>query len=189
MDESTEHPYSFIVEQKNGLELTIVTSFNNSYLMGDTRNEFFSEIITEPYFIVYDEDGCSYDSEELVGKFDCEIISWEYPTPVENTFVFAGFSEIYDVSLVVMLLFGALTLIVCWLFVKKDKDIKYRALDIIGIILNFAVAFVVFPFLTFAMLLIQAFPTGPDWIYQADLCVPAVIIFSLAASISLSRCF
>lgn len=182
-----DYSQSFTIEQKDGMDLTIVTSFDDSYLMGDTRNEFYDETPEDPYFIVYDAEGYSYDSEEMVGLFDAEIISWEYPEPLQNTFVFAGFSDIYDVSMIFMVLCGALTLIACVIFVKKDKDVTYKVLDKIGVVLNFAVAIVVFPLLSVASLFIQAFPVGPDWIYQCFYCVPPVIIFSLAASVSLRR--
>ena len=63
----------------------------------------------------------------------------------------------------------------------------YSAIDTIGIILNFLTVIVALPILSFAVALIQAYPTAPDWIYQVYLCIPPIIPFSLAASVSLRR--
>ena len=60
-------------------------------------------------------------------------------------------------------------------------------LDKIGIALNFAAMLFVLPVIYIAAIFIQAFPTGPDWIYQAYLCIPQIIPFSIAASVSLRR--
>ena len=72
-------------------------------------------------------------------------------------------------------------------FVKKDKDVVYETLDKVGIILNFADGFIVLPLFSIAAWLIQAFPTGPDWVYQMYYFDPVIIALSLAASIALRR--
>ena len=94
---------------------------------------------------------------------------------------------LHEGSMLAMILVGIAVLIACFIAVKKDEDVTYGSTDKIGVILNFAVAFAAFPFITLISWLIQAFETGPDWIYQACLCIPALILFSLAASISLRR--
>ena len=86
-----------------------------------------------------------------------------------------------------MLLVGLLTLIVCVIFVKKGEGVVYSALDIIGIVLNFLSAIVALPFISFVVSLVQAYKTGPDWIYQVYLCMPPIMALSLAASVSLRR--
>ena len=73
------------------------------------------------------------------------------------------------------------------IFVKKGDGVKYGILDIIGIVLNVAAMLLALPIIYIAAIFIQAFPTGPDWIYQAYLCVPQIIPFSIAASLSLRR--
>ncbi len=101
--------------------------------------------------------------------------------------VFAGFSALYSVNMSVMLFAGLLTLLICVILVKKSEEVSYSVLDKVGIVLNFIGVFAVLPIISLAACLIQAYPTGPDWIYQAYLCVPPIIVFSIAASVALRR--
>lgn len=181
------HGQTYTIEQKGEFDLGIVTSFNDSYLMGDTMDVMYEEELEDPYLIVYGENGVVFDDAETLAMFDVELVSWEYPEPIENTFVFAGFAQIYEVSFMVMLLIAIAVFIVCLIVVKKDAEVTYNLLDKIGIVLNYLVAIVVFPFITFFSWLVQAFETGPDWIYQGYYCVPMIILYSLTASVSLRR--
>ena len=187
VDGVTTDSRTYTIAQKDGTELYIVMSFNDCYLMGDTKNDSYSESIRAPQLEAKDEEGNQYGETELPDTFDAEIVSWEYPEPIENTFVFAKFSGLHATGMAAMLLVGLLTLIACIIFVKKDETVVYCVLDKIGILLNFAVVMVALPIIFLSAWLIQAFPTGPDWIYQAYLCVPQIIPFTLAASVSLRR--
>ena len=175
------------VAEKDGLDLCIIVSLNSSYLMGDTENEYYDDSLEEPYLAAYDSDECGYEDAETIAKFDAEIISYEYPEPIENSFVFAGFSLLYESSMLVMILTGLVTLLVCFVGVKRDGDVVYASLDKLGALLNLAALFVVLPFITLAAGLIQAYKTGPNWIYQGYLCLPVIIVFSIVASLSLRR--
>ena len=177
----------FTIAEKDGYELYIVALLNDSYLMGDKKNESYDSYIEGPTLEAEDKDGNQYDETELPDVFDAEIVSFEYPKPIENTFYFTGFAGLYVVSTGAMTLIGILTLILCMIFVRKGFGVKYGVLDIIGIVLNFAAILFALPVIYLASVLIQAFPTGPDWIYQAYLCVPQLIPFSIAASLSLRR--
>jgi hypothetical protein len=73
------------------------------------------------------------------------------------------------------------------IFVKKGDSIEYRVLDEIGMVLNFLAVLLALPFIYIASVFVQAFQMGPDWIYQAYLCVPPIIPFSVAASLTLRR--
>ena len=155
--------------------------------MGDTKDMDYKPFLEDPYLEAVDKEGYPYDETNMPSEFAAEIISWEYPEPIENTFVFAGFSALYSVNMGVMLLAGLLTLLICVILVKKSEEVSYSVLDKIGIVLNFIGVFAVLPIISLAACLIQAYPTGPDWIYQAYLCVPPIIVFSIAASVALRR--
>ena len=86
----TMHTRSYTIDQKNGYDLCIVTSFNDAYLMNDTKSEYYDSEIEEPYIIIYDKDEICYEIDDLPGVFDAEIISWDYPEPIENSFKFVG---------------------------------------------------------------------------------------------------
>ena len=177
----------FTIAEKDGYELYIVALLNDCYLMGDEENESYDSYTEGPTLEAEDKDGNQYGESELPDVFDAEIVSFEYPTPIENTFRFAGFSGLYETNTEVMTLVGILTLILCMIFVKKGDGVEYGVLDNINIALNFAMMFFMFPIIYIAAIFIQAYPTGPDWIYQAFLCIPQIIPFSVAASLSLRR--
>lgn len=183
----TSNTGSYAIAQKDEYFLCVVTTFNDAYLMNDTKNKYYEEVLEEPYLVIYDKEGYCYEEAEKLSMFDAEIISWEYPEPIENSFEFVGFSVLNEISMFCMLLIGLLMLILCIILVKKDKDVIYGTIDILGIVLNFLAGFIALPLITIASWFIQAFQMGPDWIYQIYLCLPAITAFSLAASISLRR--
>lgn len=181
------HPAAYTIAEQDGLELCIITIHSNKYLMGDTKGEPEATFITDPYLAVIDQEGYEYDDAEMLGKFDAELISWEHPEPIENSFVFAGFSGLHDISMIAMLLVGILVIIACLVLVKRDKAVPYKALDKIGVIFNYVIVFAAIPFLTFAALISQIVVSGSELSYQILLCAPAVAAFSIAASLSLRR--
>jgi hypothetical protein len=177
----------FTIAEKDGYKLYIVALLNDCYLMGDKKNESYDSYIEVPTLEAEDQDGIQYGEADLPDVFDAEIVSFEYPQPIENTFSFVGFSGLYATSTGVMTLVGILTLILCMIFVKKGDSVEYRALDEIGMVLNFLAVLLALPFIYIASVFVQAFQMGPDWIYQAYLCVPPIIPFSVAASLTLRR--
>ena len=175
---------SYAIAKKDGCVLEIITLFDDNYLMGDNQEEYD---LVDPCLEATDAEGNQYGEDELPAEFDAEIIGWEYPEPIKNTFVFAGFSGLYVTNTGVMILVGILTLILCMIFVRKGDGVEYRALDKVGIVLNFVTMLFVLPIIYIASAFVQAYPTGPDWLYQAYLCIPQIIPFSIAASLSLRR--
>ena len=183
----TDGDRCFTIAEKDGYTLYIVALLNDSYLFGDAENDSYESSHEEPTLEAEDKDGNQYDETNLPDVFDAEIVSFEYPEPVENTFRFSGFSGLHATNTGVMTLVGILTLILCMIFVRKCDGVEYGVLDKIGIALNFAVMLFALPIIYIGAIFIQAFPTGPDWIYQAYLCVPQIAPFSIAASLALRR--
>ncbi len=177
----------FTIAEKDGYKLYIVALLNDYYLMGDKENESYDYYTEGPTLEAEDKDGNQYGEEELPDVFDAEIVSFEYPKPIENTFSFAGVSGLFVVNTGVMILVGILTLILCMIFVRKGEGVEYRALDKIGMALNFIAMLFVLPIIYIASVFVQAYKMGPDWIYQVYLCIPQIIPFSIAASVSLRR--
>ena len=184
-----QEAHSYTIAQKDTVKLYIVMLFNDSYLMGDTKHESYYPSLSDPYLEAADEEGYAQETyeNEFLNMFDAEIVSFEYPEPIENTFVFAGFAGLHPTGVLAMTIVGLLTLILCVILVKKGEGIVYNSFDVIGIVLNFIAIFMVLPFISIAAYMIQAFKTGPDWIYQAYLCIPPIIPFTVAAAVSLRR--
>ena len=187
VDGETDGDRCFTIAEKDGYKLYIVALLNDAYLMGDMENDSYESGNEAPSLEAEDKEYNQYDETNLPDVFDAEIGSFEYPEPVENTFRFSGFSGLHAVSTGVMILVGILTLILCMIFVKKGEGVEYRILDKFGIALNFAAMLFVLPIIYIAAVFVQAYKVGPDWLYQAYLCIPQIIPFSIAASVSLRR--
>ena len=174
----------FTVAQKDGMELSIVIDLDASYLMGDPDKYEYVSGLEDPYLEALDADGCGV---EVSDNFDAEIIGWEYPEPIENSFKFVGFSRLYAVSMLVMLLIGFLTIIACVIFVKKNNDVCYNTLDSISVVVNFMIALIVIPFIAVVIFLFPLVIDSASLMYQIYLCVPAMTAFTIAASVALRR--
>ena len=178
------HSAAYTIATQNDLELCIVVIFSDRTLMGDADGIASHR---DPYLAVMDAEGAEYEDEEHLGKFDAEIIQWEYPEPVANTFQFAGFAKLHDTSMFAMLAVGLLVILACMIFVKRDGSISYKALDKGSVVLNFIIALVVIPVITLIVMLTQIVVSGDEFSYQLLLCLPAFTAFTVAASISLRR--
>jgi hypothetical protein len=187
VDGQTTPMHSYTIAQKDGAELYIVTEFNDCYLMGDTKDEDYRPYLEEPYLEALDKEGYPYDEAEIPSEFTAQIISWEYPEPIENTFVFSGFSILHAGSMLAMLAVGLLTIVACLIFVKKDKNVPYKVLDKLSVLVNFAVCFLAIPFITACAVFMQLTTSTDDPWYQFFLCIPAITAFAVAASIALRR--
>ena len=172
------------VAQKEDVELMMSVGLDAAYLMGDPDKYEYVHGNDDPYLEAIDAEGYAVEVSE---KFDAEIISWEYPEPIENSFRFSGFSRLYVISMLVMLAIAFLTILACLIFVKKDPDVNYKALDKISIVANFLITFIAIPFLTIVIFFFPLVMDSESLLYQIYLCVPALTAFTIAASIALRR--
>ena len=88
VDGQTTLSHTYTIAEKDGAELYIVTLFNECYLMGDTKDMDYEPFLEEPYLEAVDKEGYPYDETNMPSEFTAEIVSWDYPEPIENTFVF-----------------------------------------------------------------------------------------------------
>ena len=125
------------------------------------------------------------DEEELLNEIGFKIVDYSYPEPIENSFSFSGlFYEADNVPIFVLV--ALVILILCLIFVRKDKEYKYSALDKVGIAMNFVVGIVALPFISF-FCWISGILGGEDFITQLTYNTPFIAIICLAASIVLRR--
>ena len=176
--------YIFTIGEKDGIELYIVTMLDVNYLMGDPDIYEYEVGNEDPYLEARNKDGVG---ENYTDKFDAEIISWEYPEPIENSFTFAGFSILHVGSMIAMLLVAYLAILACVIFAKKADGVTYKAIDGISIVLNFIVALAVVPFMALAIWLFQLDMNTEALLYQIFLCIPPISAFAVAASVGLRR--
>ena len=175
---------SFTVAQKDGVELSIVADLDAAYLMGDPDKYEYVSGNEDPYLEAVDQEEYGVEVSDF---FDAEIISWEYPEPIENSFEFVGFSRLYAISMAAMLMIAILTIITCIIFVRKAKDLHYKLLDMFSIAANFIIGFMAIPFITIVIFFFPIVMDSSSLMYQIYLCIPALTAFTIAASIALRR--
>ena len=167
------------VDEENNCEKS---NINMIFDLGVASNEKSEKIRKLLYLLTAHKDGGLYTLVRRAFEEDRTYIK----PPIKDEY-FSGFSGLHAVSTGVMILVGILTLILCMIFVKKGEGVEYRILDKFGIALNFAAMLFVLPIIYIAAVFVQAYKVGPDWIYQAYLCVPQIAPFSIAASLALRR--
>ena len=176
--------FFILLAQKDGTELYIVANLDAAYLMGDPDMYDSESGNEDPYLVAYDPDGMEIELSEV---FDAELISWTYPEPIENSFSFVGFSTMHALSMLAMLLVGALTAVACIIFVKKDPSVNYKSPDSISVLCNLVVGFAAIPGLSFIIWLMALAINTSSLLYQVYLCVPALTAFTIATSVVLRR--
>lgn len=183
-DGKTLDSFWFPIAQKDGVELSIVTDLDAAYLMGDPDKYEYVSGNEDPYLDAIDADGIPVEVSEV---FDVEIISWEFPEPIENSFKLVGFSRLYAVSMFAMLLVGVLTIIACIIFVRRDNEVSYNVLDKLSFAFNLIIGFAAIPFITIVVALLPLVMDAEAFLYQIYLCIPAMTAFTIAASVVLRR--
>ena len=174
----------FTIANKDGVELSLRINLDADYLMGDPDKYEYVSGNDDPSFSAVDAEGYPVEISDVFGA---EIISWEYPEPIENSFKFVGFSRLHAISMGAMLVIAILTIIVCTIFVRKAKDVHYKLLDLFSIAANFIIGFMAIPFITIVIFFLPIVMDSGSLMYQIYLCIPAVTAFAIAASVALRR--
>lgn len=163
------------------------TNFYPDYLMGDPEYDYFDEEAFEPQIYYYDAEGQEYSDEETLLAQGIKLIGFEYPTPIENSLVFSHISYLSSAVVLPTLIIALLALVAIIIFVKKDKELKYKAIDIVSLVLNFVIGFALIPYISIAAMLIDINGGGPDFYYQVFYFFPLIFVLCIAASIALRR--
>lgn len=163
------------------------TNFYPDYLMGDPEYDYFDEKAFEPQIYYYDAEEQEYSDEETLLAQGIKLIGFEYPTPIENSLVFSHISYLSSAVVLPTLIIALLALVAIIIFVKKDKELKYKAIDIVSLVLNFVIGFALIPYISIAAMLIDINGGGPDFYYQVFYFFPLIFVLCIAASIALRR--
>ena len=163
------------------------TYFHPEYLMGDPSYDYFDDAAFEPIIYYFDSEEIEYHDEETLAAQGVKLIGFEYPEPIENTFVFSHIAYLNGAVVIPVLLIALLALVAILIFVRKEKELKYKAIDMISIVLNFIVDSVYLGFVTILALLIDIEGGGPELYYQLLYFIPAFSALCIAASVALRR--
>ncbi len=182
-----ENETVYTLKKDEHTRVELCTHFYADHLMGDSEGDYFDDEAFEPRVYYYDAEEIEYSDEETLAAQGVKLIRFEYPTPIENAFVFSHIS--YCSSAVVLPILGIalLALIAILIFVKKETALKRNAADVVSIILNVVVGVLFLPFVTIAALLIDMNGGGPELYYQILYFIPAFSTLAIAAAVALRR--
>lgn len=163
------------------------THFYADYMMGDSDGDYFDEEPFEPRIYYFDSEEIEYSDEKTLSSQGVKLISFEYPSPIENTLVFSHISYFSSTVVLPTLLIALIALGVVIAFVRKEKDLVYKKVDTISIVLDFVVCFTLLPFVTIAGLLIDINGGGPEISRQMFYFMPSFFALCTGASVALRR--
>ena len=177
----------YTLKKDENTRVELCTYLYPDYLMGDPEYDYFEGEAFEPKIYYYDANETEYHDEETLAAQGVKLISFEYPTPIENSLVFSHISYFSGAVVLPTLLIALLALIATIIFVKKEKELNYKAIDIVSIVLNFIICFTVIPFVSVLALFIDIEGGGPELYHQVLYFIPALSVLCMAASVALRR--
>lgn len=184
MGEGNTH---YTIKENSDGKIILHTNFYPDYMMGDPMYDYFDDEMFVPKIYYYDLEEQEFDDEETLSAHGVKLVSFEYPTPVENTLVFSHISYCSGEVVVPTALIALLAMVAILIFVKKEKELQGKAIDKASIILNFVVGLLFVPFVTLVASFIDINGGGPEFYHQAFYFIPAFSVLSIAASVALRR--
>lgn len=184
---SGEDDTNFTLKQDENTRIELWAYLYPDYLMGDPEYDYFEGEAFEPIIYYYDANENEYHDVETLAAQGVKLISFDYPTPIENSFAFSHLSYFSGADVLPTLLIALLALLVTIIFVRKEKELEYKAVDVVSIVLNFIIGIVYMGFVTVLALLIDVEGGGPELYYQILYFIPAVSLLCIAASVALRR--
>ena len=174
------------IAEQNGQSVSINLNILPGYLMGDPQ---YADTLCQPTGEYYSFDGTNElvvtDPAELE-KLGFAIVSWEYPSPIENTFSFGGISLSSEATLLTTAI-AMIALLACMILIKREPEVIYGKSDKVSVVLSFLIAIVVFPFV-FMFSVLSEIVADVSAVQQLIYLLPALTILTVAASVVMRRC-
>ncbi len=183
MDEGTTH---YILQGGEGERIELLTNFYADYMMGDSDGDYFDEKPFAPQLLYYDSEEKEYSDIETLNEKGVKIISFEYPTPIENSFVFSHISVMSGEVVIPALIISILALIAVLLLVKKENIVR-KSIDTVSLVMNFLIGIILLPYCTVCAVLLDALGGGDEILYKIFYFVPSIIVLGITASVALRR--
>ena len=177
----------YTLKKGENTRVELWTHFHPDYLMGDTEYDYFDNEAFEPRIYYYDSEETEYHDDETLAAQGVKLISFEYPTPIENSFVFSHISYFSGAVVLPTLFIALLALIATIIFVKKDKELQYKSVDIVSIVLNFIIGTLYLAFVTILAIFIDIEGGSPELFHQVMYFIPAFSVLCIVASVALRR--
>ena len=190
--ENVEYP--FLLKQDEESWLEVRENMSAGYFMGDPLYKDYYERQgmdgVAPYFvyedyvnnIVLNEE----NQEEVLDSIGFKLIEATYADPIENSFSFAGIKYKAD-NITIFVAIMCVYLLLCLIFVRRDKEYSYSTLDKVGIALNFLLGIVAMPFIYFFCMFFSLVGSGMVLVDQIVYTMPPFAILCLALSVVFRR--
>ena len=156
-------------------------------MMGDSEYDYFDEEPFEPAIYYYNSNNEWFDDEETLTAQGVKLISFEYPTPIKNSFSFSHLSYFSGEIVPPTVIIALLALLAIIIFVRKEKELKYKVIDVISIVFNFIIGTFHLGIVTMLAMLIDIEGGGPELFYQLMYFIPVISTLCVAASVALRR--
>lgn len=178
--------YPFVVDSSDEMSLALYENMIPGYFMGDPfYMDGYYDGEVAPYVEYYDYvNDISLDEDnrdEVLESIGFKIIDYTYAEPIENSFSFSGICCEAD-NASVYILIALAYLLLCVIFVRKDKDYVYTTLDKISILFNFIVGLIVMPFISIVCLFIDINGTADNFTAFFAYTIPPIEYTCLALS-------
>lgn len=182
-----ENDTVFVIEENANGRILLNTKLYADYLMGDARYDYFDDEAFAPQILYYDSEENEYIDEATLLEQGVKLVSWEYPTPIENSFVFSHISICNNSVILPSLLISILALLAILIFVKKEENYQRKPIDVIGIILNFLIGIIALPIVAGISWFLDIMGDNAHFFTQLLYFNSALIILCIAASVALRR--
>ena len=143
-----ENSTRYYLVETDEVSLFLDTQFCPDCMLGDPECDCGLNGVIEPRFVYDDESGRRHFDAETLLEQGVKLIGWEYPAPIENTFVFSHMSILSGEVVIPMVAISLVALLLIIVFVKKDKDLKLEGKDRDSAIFGYAIGFAGIPFFT-----------------------------------------
>lgn len=184
----------YFVFQEEMKTLAVQPYMIAGYFMGDPLHSDIYQVYglegPEPYAEYYDYENeisiTDFDKDEELAAIGFRFVDYSYAQPIENSFSFSGVEYEAD-NIIFFVALMLVFLLVCIIFVRKDKEYKYSYLDKSCIIVNFIVGIIAVPFISLICTMFGLTGSGYEWIDQCIYNIPSFTILCLALSVMLRR--
>lgn len=172
----------YTIDRQDTRAFSVNLNLLPGYLMGDPA---YSSLESAPSLAVSTAEGTVITDPAELEQMGFSLVSWDYPTPIENSFSYGGISLSSEATIYTTLITLA-ALVACLILIRKDNALTYGWFEKIGVVLNFLVSLVAFPFIFIAASLSEIVADVSP-LQQLLYLTPALTVLGISLSVSLRR--
>lgn len=179
----------YMIRETDDSTLAIVLNLDPAYLMGGPNavqpNGGAGDAPFGEYYGYASDEEIHITDPARLEDMGLQIISWDSPKPIENSFHPAGIMLSGEAAAYLAGIALA-AMVACVLFVRKDSEVRYRGFDKAATVMNALIGLIYFPFVLMFSVLSELY-AGEGWVDYGTYALPAVTLLGIAVSIVLRR--